>query len=424
MSLVAYGASDSENSDDDSSEENTANTPNQESLDSKHAEDGPSENNSLDSGIGVQIQSPPPVTNPSHNSDTSHVQDLLKELPAPVSRSTAVDEAADELEEVVKPKWSQIKDAPKPPKPKSVKQPVRITIPSLSYDSDEEEEPAKKKPKASSVKCGLTALLPCPVHMAKKEANRILIPYSMTRKKTETSQNSNKPKNATVSVSSVKPSSSNFVSGFDSDSDDDSPVNFFSLDSDDRKSPPREPSYSVGPVSLGNSSDFVGPTAPVIHEKRVGRLDLPAPRLENMDSTVASSSGVSTFSSSAIGVDGIHFDAGPVNSTTSFRGDNYAQTKNRLRVLYYSCTVTLLADYMYVFQFLRLQGRQKRGREEINFVDVNADDFISTVDVQKNMSVEQKDFSHRKKATCRPHSSAERSKSHIWLTRRKNGSWI
>lgn len=63
----------------------------------------------------------------------------MTELPAPVSRSTAVDEAADELEEVVKPKWSQIKDAPKPPKPKSVKQPVRITIPSLSYVSEKSD---------------------------------------------------------------------------------------------------------------------------------------------------------------------------------------------------------------------------------------------------------------------------------------------
>jgi hypothetical protein len=51
-----------------------------------------------------------------------------------------------------------------------------------------------------------------------------------------------------------------------------------------------------------------------------------------------------------------------------------------------------------VFQFLRLQGKNQRGKEEIHFIDVNADDFISTADYQKALSEETEyRSSHKKK---------------------------
>ena len=49
------------------------------------------------------------------------------------------------------------------------------------------------------------------------------------------------------------------------------------------------------------------------------------------------------------------------------------------------------------FQFLKLQGKPKRGKEEINIMDVNTADFISTVEVTKSLSEEQEHRSHKKK---------------------------
>lgn len=49
------------------------------------------------------------------------------------------------------------------------------------------------------------------------------------------------------------------------------------------------------------------------------------------------------------------------------------------------------------FQFLRLQGKQQRGREEINFVDVKADDFVDPSELIKNLSEESSYQPHRQK---------------------------
>lgn len=51
----------------------------------------------------------------------------------------------------------------------------------------------------------------------------------------------------------------------------------------------------------------------------------------------------------------------------------------------------------FCFQFLRMQGKKHRGKESINIVDVNADDFISTVDVHKSMTEEQPERTSHKK---------------------------
>ena len=94
-------------------------------------------------------------------------------------------------------------------------------------------------------KSGLTALLPAPMHAAKKEANRILLPYSLGRKP--------KPA-ASVQKTAAKHTSQTGVATkltqYDSDSDDDDMAdtggNFFSLDT------PKDSSSS--------SSTVVGPS--------------------------------------------------------------------------------------------------------------------------------------------------------------------
>jgi len=49
------------------------------------------------------------------------------------------------------------------------------------------------------------------------------------------------------------------------------------------------------------------------------------------------------------------------------------------------------------FQFLKMQGKKHRGKEDINIVDVKADDFISSVELTKGMTEEKELRSHRKK---------------------------
>ncbi|KAJ9591846.1 hypothetical protein L9F63_001663 [Diploptera punctata] len=63
------------------------------------------------------------------------------------------------------------------------KQPVKITVPSLSeFKEEEEPEPAKKKLKPSSKGSGLFAVLPPPKHLTLKEVKRPLVPNVITKK--------------------------------------------------------------------------------------------------------------------------------------------------------------------------------------------------------------------------------------------------
>jgi len=55
---------------------------------------------------------------------------FLLELPEPKSGFSSVIEETDVLEDLVKPKASQVADVDKPP-PKKSRQPVKITIPAL-----------------------------------------------------------------------------------------------------------------------------------------------------------------------------------------------------------------------------------------------------------------------------------------------------
>uniref|UniRef100_A0A674GAT0 Proline rich mitotic checkpoint control factor n=1 Tax=Taeniopygia guttata TaxID=59729 RepID=A0A674GAT0_TAEGU len=93
------------------------------------------------------------------------------------------------------------------PKPKKRTEPVRIAAPELHKgDSDsEEDEPAKKKNtlQGRSEGSGLSALLPQPKNMTVKETNRLLLPYSFSRKAGENSSDS-KPAKAPSSSSKSK----------------------------------------------------------------------------------------------------------------------------------------------------------------------------------------------------------------------------
>lgn len=50
-----------------------------------------------------------------------------------------------------------------------------------------------------------------------------------------------------------------------------------------------------------------------------------------------------------------------------------------------------------LLQFLRLQGKKQRGKEEITLIDVNADDYTDPSEITKHLTEEETYQSHRKK---------------------------
>ena len=65
-----------------------------------------------------------------------------------------------------------------------------------------------------------------------------------------------------------------------------------------------------------------------------------------------------------------------------------------------------------LFQFLKMQGKKARGKEEINIIDVHADDQRSEVDLMKHMTEEKDTRSFGKKGKDMP-SSQQRRKHQI-----------
>ncbi|XP_033750507.1 proline-rich protein PRCC-like [Pecten maximus] len=423
MSLVAYASSGDESDESDEAPITASETTKKDALATSEVESREIENPASEDAGQISDSS---SDGEQHNHATDNsmqepdIGSLLKGLPEPKiyeeapSTSDKRQKVEDDLEEEVKPKLSQIKDAPKPP-PKRAK--VKITIPALQDDSDEEDQ-VKKKPKLSSnVKSGLTALLPAPVHAATKETNRILLPYSL--KKSQEKKKPVPPKTDHVS----RKSNPKFqgLSGYGSDSDSD-----------------EAGSESANFFSLGGSETM--PAGPAVPEslpmQKFGKLSLPPPKLvadnsETIEPKSASNTSISDVTST------VREDTEHLNMTSSlapsllsgqdeplsFKSGNW----NTLSAAYYgqyggygsnsepSPMATEMTgpqmDYVQYEagpqysqnfeqdeEFLKMQGKKQRGKEEINIVDVNADDFISTVDVQKAMSEETKEYaSHRKK---------------------------
>ncbi|WAR00245.1 PRCC-like protein [Mya arenaria] len=368
---------------------------------------------------------------------------LLAGLPEPKSGFSSVTEETDILEDEVKPKASQVADIPKPA-PKKGRQPVRITIPALP-DSDEEDEPAKKKPRVGlgSGKSGLTSLLPPPVHATKKEANRILLPYSLTKKSQSNTTTKPKPP-LKVSTATVKSGIVSSLAKYGSDSDEeeeesDEPVNFFSLGSDRENNEevvtvtesPAERLQQVDKRETNVMSDRSVSTVPLPPGPIRGSLKLPAPTHKPQSETVKHSAhpnvdsvtsknvsysddsdsiGSTTVSSNAPTVDpdaplifkggvtkrhpslpATSQDVGPMlpeaqagySNYDGYGAGSYPEPED-------------VEGYQQDQEFLRLQGKQQRGREEINIINVNADDFTDPSEIMKNMTEEQSYQSHKK----------------------------
>ncbi|XP_052696503.1 proline-rich protein PRCC-like [Crassostrea angulata] len=392
MSLVAYCASDdSEDSDAEETKDiqdepssakpqivpskGTQNIENGTISDSDSDNEARSGNNLEDNALNNKLRALP---EPKHT-------DIGKGIPE-----------TDVLEEEVKPKAAELADAPKPP-PKKPKQPVRITIPALNPDSDEEDGPSIKRAKTSNSKqgkSGLFALLPPPQHASIKETNRALIPHTLTKKQpaAPAPKPSTQPSKKEV-VGPAKPGQE------DSDSDgEDQPSNFFSFGDNDTHtvSGLSSKKLSLPPPMVASEhlvSGVVRPSVNVSQDLAGGSV---------LGRSVDLQSGVLQFRASYSSTQGVYQPhiAGPIPMETSMAAAEIEQGSDETERQSAPTVPTDEDEFQQLLQsdeFLRMQGKKHRGKESINIVDVNADDFICTVDVHKSMTEEQPErMTHKK----------------------------
>lgn len=432
MSLVAaYGSSDESGESDSEQIENNDNVPKtrQQTLTTSTNSELAEVENHVDniSDSGSDSENSERQQNGSKSVDT-----LLKGLPTPHATSADVIVEDDELEDEVKPKPSQVTDLPKPP-PKRNKQPVKITVPALEQDSDE-DEPAKKKPRPqnSGGKSGLTSLLPPPVHAAKKEANRILLPYSLGKKPKPNAKPTFSDKPPSPSYNQKKYSMYHGLTGYDSDSDEnedesnksEKPVNFFSLDSLEKSDQEQ--------VTVSDfKSDMTDKK--IVQQKQtdsgIPTVSFPLPPLKHLttDKKVSNNEDISNVIQGPSLLPQIDPDAPltfkggqqskqtSISSAPVFSGYGPVPEKSNSdstedlhedQNIYYNMPYDESSSYIEATdvkaleqdeEFLKLQGKPKRGKEEINILDVNTADFTSTAEVTKSLSEEQEHRSHKKK---------------------------
>lgn len=457
MSLVAYNASDESDEDSDGGtlvgkQSNTAET---EDTISGHISD----EEEFETVSSTTLATTSSVLKPLlRNSDLADLTSIasLEDLPAPRSVFAAAIQEEDELEEEVKPRAFEVENAQKPPEKK--KQPVKITIPSLDKTDIDEEENVQKKPTPSLTKSGLFSLLPPPIHSAKKEINRPLIPHTLSKKPQNIAQTSSqakphipiqKPSVATSSGDSLKAISTKRVAlniamyGSDSEDDDGDNVsssNFFSLDSVSNSGSSKsdsDKSLQIKEISSSEAS-FDSLSSSDVQIKAVNSIEQHAHNETNDKETVKESESImtrgpepgavnnapldfghansklwssspspSTFSEGYLEAVGL---AGPVTTLqSSLQGQGYnvaatsAQYNLADTVVFENSSFDAVGDddlkqFMSDKEFQRLSGKRKRGLEEaINFVDANVDDYVDPSEVSKHLTEETEYVSHKNK---------------------------
>ncbi|XP_067665168.1 proline-rich protein PRCC-like [Haliotis asinina] len=440
MSLVAYNSSDESGGSDAEDDIQNSYVKNDKSA-SPPNDNISDEDDYLPADASSQVQT---VATSGVVESDDQVTSLLKGLPAPKTGGQG-EVQEDELEEEVKPKSTQIADAPKPPG-KKAKMPVKISIPKLDHNSDE-EEPVLKKAKTSDTKgkTGLFALLPAPIHVAKKEANRILIPHALTKRPqkpapkpppTKPKQKKTEDGEGDESGFSKRYTAFSGLTGYDSDSDDETTVrsNFFSLESETVKQNSsqvianpdiEEPVSSPKPV-LSDSVVKISPkqesSSRTVTVQAVDESVLPAVVSHIPQTETDSASGSSHTLGQPVDQDA------PLSFRPTMPQQNLLSAASMEARYQYMHTATSapqeqqlypaypeylepsqpseddnavplqeeLSKYMQDEQFLRLQGKKHRGKEEINIIDANMDDFVSSVDVAKNLTEESSYQSHHK----------------------------
>ncbi|KAK6179335.1 hypothetical protein SNE40_011722 [Patella caerulea] len=421
MSLVSYGASDDSGDSDDEIQDKLAESNATSVMSGQISDDEDDYYANAPSTLPTEKFTSVSISNNASSSGADKQLDDLNEnflhnnLPQPKA-STATDANVvldDTLEDEVKPKASQMADAPKPP-PKRAKQPVRITIPKLAPDEDDEPKQKKQKFTPSNQPSGLTSILPPPVHAAKKENNRILLPYSLA-KKTQPKPATNvakttKSKNAEEMITKRKMSAFQAMTGYESDSDDEdsSSGNFFSLDKDN--SLEHQKLSTDLPPCLPSASEIL-PDIKVSGQEAVSQSFATLPKVVvNPDAPLDFKSGTKSNS--------FYSTLPKISPTTSSYTESQTSSTPTVESQQYSDynvpyqqyadysgaydqepeNQTQIQNYLQDEQFLRLQGKKERGKEEINIIDANMDDMINNdIEITRSLTEESEYKAHRKK---------------------------
>ncbi|XP_065515893.1 LOW QUALITY PROTEIN: proline-rich protein PRCC [Lathamus discolor] len=310
------------------------------------------------------------------------------------------------------------------PKGKKRTEPVRIAAPELrDRDSDsEEDEPSKKKnPLQSRAEgSGLSALLPQPKNMTVKESNRLLLPYSVSRKagenpsdskaKAPASSSKAKPPSkpavpTTPSPSAIKAAAKSAalqvtkqITQEEDDSDDElEPENYFSLS--DRSQP-----GAVGADTYLYSGPGVPEDPPPGTEPEPHFQDAAA----NAPLEFKTGAGSSGAQPSWVPKPGEDYSSQAYSQFPAY-GEPGAYYQDYYSSGYYqegepapAAPQDMSSDSSFLDDeaFKRLQGKRNRGREEINFVDIKGDDQLSGAQqwLTKSLTEEKtmKSFSKKK----------------------------
>lgn len=260
-------------------------------------------------------------------------------------------------------------------KPKEPSKPVIITVPSLSEFADIDEEPSLKRSKISKG-TGLFSVLPPPKNTlsSTKVVNRPFVPHSVSKQRSTTSTSS--PVSAAAPSTAVTDSrQDDALSSTCNDADETGSADFFSLDNLTKDTrPPSSPVHpsaivaadsSVGDPELSTTAEVVSTTDDRVDDGGLENAPL------QFDAAWVSSSNIDVEHSSDMHVsstDRLAYDVNASYDTEQSDGGSSSM---------------LLADQAALFNdegFLRMVGKSRHKREDIQIVDVAQADQLPKYD--------------------------------------------
>ncbi|XP_054461754.1 proline-rich protein PRCC [Anoplopoma fimbria] len=337
MSLVAYGSSD----DSDSEEKSTSAAP----------------ESKVSTGRLFSL-----LPAPKKQGSTGGAGGPRKEMKA--NRSPGESSLNDDL--TLEPQASKGGLFSSLPRPRKRTDPVKITVPQIQRrdsDSDDEDQPAKKKlqPQGS----GLSSLLPQPRNRPMKEIDRPLIPHTLTKRQEPKGPKPGKPAQgllgSSASPSAIKAAAKSAalqlarqIAADDQDNEEDiTPQNYFSLESSQPlptvvPSLDPEPGAHAEPLSLAPGDE-------------PGQSDAP------LDFGGAGPwGGQYPQSQQPMG--------GPEALPQGYFNEPYYQDPETGSAEAEEPGSSAMFDDE---AFMRLQGKRNRGKEEVKFLEIKGDDQLS-----------------------------------------------
>ncbi|XP_013790998.1 proline-rich protein PRCC-like [Limulus polyphemus] len=240
---------------------------------------------------------------------------------------------------------------------KAAKQPVKISFPSLKEWKDDEEEPTKKKFKHFSSKSGLIDMLPAPRNISLKEAGRKLVPHVLTKKPDGSEK--------CLSAPDVQKPVSSFTEGlveYDDEKYSDKegsnvPVDFFSLETTSKVPEISTNEFQPSSSTYGEASSQINSK----EENKYKNTSSDVLDVINQTQTTSSMDAPLSFSHSWNSAYKTH----EWTHHHDYQHDYYSNTERM--------TPTAEQSFLNDEMFLRLQDKKKHHKEEIQFIDVSAD---------------------------------------------------